>query len=84
MLLGTAVHATCFFFLVCRLDWNSEAQKAAARVGIPKRASKIMKHLISDDEDIEQGGFEENEGTAYWQTDFTEFGRSRGQPTSRN
>ncbi|KAL0044914.1 hypothetical protein WJX82_001888 [Trebouxia sp. C0006] len=67
-----------------RLDWNSEAQKAAARVGIPKRASKIMKHLISDDEDIEQGGFEEDERTAYWQTDFTEFGRSRGQPTSRN
>jgi len=82
--LGTAVHATCFFFLVCRLDWNSEAQKAAARVGIPKRASEIMKHLISDDEDIEQGGFQEDERTAYWQTDFTEFGRSRGQPTSRS
>jgi len=61
MLLGTAVHATCFFFLVWRLDWSLEAQKAAARVGISKRAGETMEHLISHDQDKEQGGFEEDE-----------------------
>ena len=63
MLLGTAVHATCFFFLVWRLDWSLEPQKAAARVGISKRAGKTMEYLISHDEDKEQGGFEEDERT---------------------
>ncbi len=61
MLLGTAVHATCFFFLVWRLDWDLEAQKAAARVGISKRASDTMEHLISHDQNKEQGSLEEDE-----------------------
>ena len=31
-LLGTAVHAGSFYFLVWKLDWNLEAHRAAARV----------------------------------------------------
>ncbi|KAA6421094.1 MAG: hypothetical protein FRX49_09004 [Trebouxia sp. A1-2] len=61
MLLGTAVHATCFFFLVWRLDWSLEAQKAADRVGISKRAGETMEHLIAHDEDKEQGDLYEDE-----------------------
>lgn len=37
-LLGTAVHAGSFWFLVWRLDWNMEAHRAAARV----KGSKIV------------------------------------------
>lgn len=37
-LLGTAVHASSFYFLVWRLDWNMEAHRAAARV----KGSKIV------------------------------------------
>ena len=63
MFLGTAVHAICFFFLVWRLDWSLEAQKAAARVGISKRAGETTEHLIAHDQDKEQDGFEEDERT---------------------
>ncbi len=61
MLLGTAVHATCFLFLVWRLDWGLEAQKAAARVGISKSAGETMEHLIAHDVDKQQGDLEEDE-----------------------
>lgn len=37
-LLGTAVHAGSFYFLVWQLDWNLEAHRAAARV----KGSKLV------------------------------------------
>ena len=51
MLVGTAVHALCFFILVFRMDWSLEAHKAAARVGVTKEDSGIMEGLIVSRED---------------------------------
>lgn len=61
MLVGTAVHASCFFLLVRRLDWGSEAQKAAARVGNSKGTSETTESLIVDDQDKDEGDCEEDE-----------------------
>ncbi len=55
------VHAASFFVLVWRLDWQLEAQKAAARVGVSKRVGETMESLIMDDQDKDQGDFEEEE-----------------------
>ena len=43
-LLGTAVHAGSFYFLVWKLDWNLEAHRAAARV---KGSKSVALQLIS-------------------------------------
>lgn len=62
-LLGTAVHAGSFYFLVWKLDWNLEAHKAAARVKGSKsvalqtvltseaRQASNM-HMLDDEEDL--------------------------------
>ena len=43
-LLGTAVHAGSFYFLVWKLDWSLEAHRAAARV---KGSKSVALHTIS-------------------------------------
>ena len=65
-LLGTAVHAGSFYFLVWKLDWNLEAHRAAARV----KGSKCVAlqnvltsdarldsdaHMFNDEEELESG-----------------------------
>lgn len=48
MLVGTAVHAVCFFVLVWCLDWELEAHRAAARVGVTKEGDDTMQSLLVD------------------------------------
>lgn len=45
-LIGTVSHAACFFFLVWRLDWPVEAQRAAARVGVSKPIEDMEEPLL--------------------------------------
>lgn len=58
MLVGTAVHAICFFILVWLVDWNLEAHKAAARVGATKAGDDVLESLVvsgqNGDEDVVQ------------------------------
>ena len=58
MLMGTAVNAICYFFLVWCMDWDLEADKAAARVGVSKRVGETMEGLIVDqrkcEDDLEE------------------------------
>ena len=58
MLLGTAVNAICYFFLVWCMDWDLEADKAAARVGVSKRVGETMEGLLvdqgKDEDDLEE------------------------------
>lgn len=61
MLLGTAVHAVCFFILVWRMDWNLEAHKAAARVGVTKRVGETLQGLIVDQQGKDENEVEEEE-----------------------
>lgn len=61
MLVGTAVHAICFFMLVWCLDWNLEAHRAAARVGVTKEVSDTMEGLMVDQEDDSKDQEEEDE-----------------------
>ena len=62
MLVGTAVHAICFFVLVWFMDWNLEAHKAAARVS--KRVGETMEGLIVDQQDKDEDDLEEEEREA--------------------
>lgn len=61
MLLGTAAHAICLSFLVWCMDWNLEAHKAAARVGVSKRVGETMEGLIVDQQGKHEDDLEEEE-----------------------
>ena len=65
-LLGTAVHAGSFYFLVWKLDWNLEAHRAAARVKGCKSValqtvltsdarSDSNMHMFDDEEELKSG-----------------------------
>ena len=60
MLLGTVVHAACFFILVWRLDWNLEVAKTAARVGASSKVDETTESLIANDWTQNQNGLEED------------------------
>lgn len=61
MLLGTAVHAVCFFILVWHMDWSLEAHKAAARVGITKRVGETLEGLVVDEQGKDDSDMEEEQ-----------------------
>ena len=61
MLVGTAVHAVCFFVLVWFMDWDLEAQKAATRVGLSKRVDESMEGLLDGQHDRCEDDLEEEE-----------------------
>ena len=61
MLVGTAVHAVCFFVLVYCMDWNLEAHRAAARVGVTKEVGETMEGLIVDDQDKDEDDLHKEE-----------------------
>ena len=64
MLLGTAVNAICYLFLVWCMDWDQEADKAAARVGVSKRVGETMEGLIVDQQGKDEDDLEEEEREA--------------------
>lgn len=61
MLLGTTVNAICYFCLVWCMDWDLEADKAAARVGVSKRVGETMEGLIVDEQGKHEDDLEQEE-----------------------
>ena len=61
MLVGTAVHAICFFILVWLVDWNLEAHKAAARVGATKEGDDVMESLVVSGQNGDEDAVKDNE-----------------------
>ena len=64
MLLGTVVHAACFLFLVWRMDWTLEAEKAAARVGLSKSDNDTEEPLLRDSTDKPSPNLEAGEDSS--------------------